>query len=235
MSAYFVKLTAHEAVVYSDAAYVESENYTVCQITRKCLAIPGLPLVITGRGEINLLMEMGNKLLEFSKNSTTVDDVIDAFADYLVRLETEIRHYAFIQDFMIAGNSESDGPFAFLVIVGNEKHKAETFLNGFEFFTMNAVERISCGGPFNEIEFGDAGFSEKQFHKDVIEADVVKLFQSWRQKAVFAPNGDNPLFGIGGQLHKTTITKEGVKFEALGYWPDMIGENIRPDVELVLV
>jgi hypothetical protein len=227
MSAYISRVSADKVEVLSDAAVVESGNFTLTCIAAKCIRIPDFSLALTGRGDVNLMVEYGGKLSEFAHKHGTVDEALVEFAYLLSDEDERGRKYHFTQDFLIAGWSESEGAFHRLAIVGDEVP------SGFDAFELKEISAFWAGGTFSETEFAEAGFNIEMFDTD-FDRSGVDLMQAWRRKPVFAPGNLTPICGIGGQINKTTITKVGVKFETLGLWPDAIGARLDPNAEFVI-
>lgn len=228
MSAYISARRPDRVEILSDAAMCRDGDFALTGIISKCLPIPGFPLAITGRGDLNVLNEYAGRIAGFASNRGTVDAAMTEFAELLADEEDAGRNFPFVMDFLIAGWSETEGPFHRLFAIG------DGLPHGLFPFEVVEIPDLWCGGTFDLAEFDATGIGLKTISEN-LESAGADLFEAWRRKPVFSQGNPTPIHGIGGQLHKTTVTEGGVEFEPLGYWPDLIGKPIVPAAGLVRV
>jgi hypothetical protein len=219
MSAYLSAVFPDSIEVLSDAAML-TPDFKLGAITRKIMVIGELPLVMTGRGDVIALGAYAIRLRELAACGS-VDGTLAAFREFLKSEKEGGRKFHVAQDFLVAGWSESAGPFHYLIV------GAAGMPGGFAPFELIEVPRVWVGGTFDDEEFYKAGFYGDSFDGGLRHYGV-KLFEAFRKKPVFQLGSDVPICGIGGHVHISTITASGVRIETLGTWPDLIGENIDP-------
>lgn len=221
MSAYVSAVYADRIEVMADAAIVDDTTGKLIGIGSKIHVAPGLPLVITGRGNNLVMLELLGAFHEAAK-AGTVDGALERFGAFLAGLEGRV--FTYEQDVLLAGWSETAGPIHRHAVIHGKPF-------GGPLLTLNAVESPFLAGTLDDEGLYEAGFFADDFDAGLGLA-ARKLFEAWRKKPIDRPGG--PLFGIGGQVNKLTITKDGTRMETVGHWLDAIGEPIKVGRPMVM-
>lgn len=224
MSAYASAVFQNHVEVLSDSAIITGSEFRLDGIGRKCFAISNLPLVLTARGDMLVLAHYGEKLRLLAAAAGTVDGTLAGFAEFLESEKASGRKFEVAQDFLIAGISESLGPFHRLVCGYADNP------GGFPAFQLIEIPQLWIGGNLTNSEFAASGFYSDSFDRGLAENGIA-LFEAFRAKPVFNTANADPICTIGGHLHLRIITRAGIGFETLGYWPDRIGESLDPALE----
>lgn len=221
MSAYISSIYSDRVEILSDAAIFDPADYTLVGICKKCIQIGSLPLAMTSRGNMSALGQITVSLI-LETEGMNVDSALAHFAAKL-QIDKDAGKMLPDQDFLIAGWSETMGPFH-KHVVGPGAQMA-----GLEPYVLLDAPSFMSGGTFDDDDFYENGFYVDQFD-NTLSYYGMKLMDAFRRKPVYTPDHpERPICGIGGQIHMTTIRQSGVEFKPLGYWPDMIGSQIVPN------
>lgn len=221
MSAFISAVYADRIELMADAAIVDDTTGALIGIGSKIHVTPGLPLAITGRGNNMVTLELLGAFHEAAKTGT-VDGAIERFGVFLAGLAG--REFTHEQDVLLAGWSETAGPIHRHAVIHGKPF-------GGPLLRLNEVQSPFLAGTLDDEGLYQAGFFADDFDAG-LGLQARKLFEAWRKKPIDRP-GD-PLYGIGGQVHKLTLTKDGTRMETVGHWMDAMCEPIRPGRPMVM-
>lgn len=220
MSAFYALCFEDRIEILTDGA-VYRDDGTLMDIRRKIWVSDHVPMAVTGRGGARLVENIAAAFLALSVQGSfdKTIELIMAAMDARKGSEPLAEHI----EVLVAGISESSGPRLFYV--------ASTNGHGFATFEPWQVYDAGFelgGGPMpTPDEAAALGFTDVAGGLASFGAD---LFEAMRRKPAENPIKPNlpPVYGIGGHVDHTVITREGIEITRLRTWDDRIGEPIDP-------
>lgn len=187
--------------------------------TRRGVPIPCRSPLLAGN--IGALMMIGPVILARLAECGTVDGTLAAFID---ELETGLPRLRGAKiDGVICAISEADGP-------GIHYFTTADTVAGFDPFVLHNVTPIhGCGSEPTEESFAAYGFPERLLtvSLSVCGADMFTVLRSTQMPHENA--GGHLVYGVGGHVDLTTVTRGGVATRRLHVWPDdVVGKRIEP-------
>lgn len=216
MSAFYAVAYGDRIELLTDGA-IYTDDGTLVGIHEKYFCSDYVPLAITGRGEWAVVEAFASAIVALSACGS-FDRTIDLVAEFLNQKKTA--GVPAPCEIIVTGISETDGP-TILYFSTTDAYN----LPGFEPWTLFDVGQEWGGGS----SLGEAELAGIDASAGLADCGVA-LFEAMRRKPGVNPiRPDLPqLYGIGGHVDLTTITKDGCVTRRLRVWPDIVGEKIAP-------
>lgn len=239
MSAYTAICSGEAVHLLTDGAVYEPGG-TLAAIESKVIVVPNIPAAITSRGQH-----------AFSQLLASTLDAKHPDAPLMTRAGIFRRYDTF--DDLVAGfeRHATDLATTFEAYIGERAHEYETVVVGWsesrnqgEIYTITGMfEGDSLGrlipagncfvAPMPEMEdLAAVGYVAPQSPDEFrFEHHGVLMMEAQRRrKGANLARPDQPfLYGVGGFIEHTKVTRRGVNTRILKRWPDKIGEKIAPE------
>lgn len=223
MSAFYSVCYQDRIEVLTDGA-VYTEDGCLVDITRKIFPNRCKPAAVTGRGNHLAVLTIATWVNFIIAGAPSVDEAF-------VEIDAGLRSMEHAADgrtphpveILVACISESRGP------VNVYFASADIWGTATPWRLHIASQEFGGATKISEVELASEGITRGSIDNG-LEYIGVRLFDAFRTRKGTNPAApDRPaIYGVGGQLDYTVISKDGVSVRTLHEWPDEVGKPIEP-------
>lgn len=220
MSAFYSMCFQDRIELLTDAAQYDQHG-TILAFERRVFPAHELPMVITGRGSSNSIKAFADRFNELALAAGNVDRALKMIASFIADFKpyadkTEIGH----AEILIPCISESYGP-------SNWYFSTVDAYGIYEPWKIGMVDREFALGSVRSVEI-DMMALQRKFEQGGFASAGLEILELMRREKGVRHSGGEPIYGIGGFVDHTVISREGVTVSKIHEWPDEIGKKIDP-------
>jgi hypothetical protein len=230
MTAINVILRGEEAHVLTDGA-VLGPDMALTGIATKVILLPTLPAVVALGGGLNAMLPILASALYFRVQ--TFDDLIDSIEEIFRTAHAQIAPFVASKgmsdafELVMAGWSESENGICAYCIGSHELPPALPGAPARAAFALTSTPHGAINPAPSEAAIAAVGWKlpEDSTRFDPA-ADGLCLLEAQRRTPLPGQRGE--VFGVGGYVQHTIVSRKSVRSGIIRRWPDEIGAPIKP-------